>query len=288
MIKIISTFLSSFFAKFWASLIFYTALAIPQTLATNFAGIAAFAPLVGVLIGVCLGAIGLGLYFIGMPDLTTSAVMTGFWILITGGLHLDGVMDAADGLAVTEADRRLEVMADSKTGAFGVMAGVMVILLKTAALNDINHQLSFLDHINFLDLKIFLDLKFFSGFGNYLFLLINVCAWSRFGQLLAIWRYPYLRAAGKGKFLKESITSIWDLVPSFLLLICLALAWIAINPQRWILAGSTFGFGGIIAVLVGAWFNHKLSGHTGDTYGAVVEWTEALLLCVLSVIFNNF
>ncbi|PHM07277.1 adenosylcobinamide-GDP ribazoletransferase, partial [Nostoc sp. 'Peltigera malacea cyanobiont' DB3992] len=37
------------------------------------------------------------------------------------------------------------------------------------------------------------------------------------------------------------------------------------------------------ATLTGAWFNHKLGGHTGDTYGAVVEWTEALFLCVLTV-----
>ncbi|WP_375340718.1 adenosylcobinamide-GDP ribazoletransferase [Okeania sp. SIO2C9] len=33
--------------------------------------------------------------------------------------------------------------------------------------------------------------------------------------------------------------------------------------------------------MTGAWFNYCLGGHTGDTYGAVVEWTEALLLCVL-------
>jgi len=36
--------------------------------------------------------------------------------------------------------------------------------------------------------------------------------------------------------------------------------------------------GGTIAVLTGAWFNHKLGGHTGDTYGAVVEWTDFVTL----------
>ena len=42
--------------------------------------------------------------------------------------------------------------------------------------------------------------------------------------------------------------------------------------------------GGIaIAYLTGAWFHHWLGGHTGDTYGAVVEWTEAFLLCLLTV-----
>jgi adenosylcobinamide-GDP ribazoletransferase len=43
--------------------------------------------------------------------------------------------------------------------------------------------------------------------------------------------------------------------------------------------------GGAIAIFTGAWFNHQLGGHTGDTYGAVVEWNEALFLCVLTVFF---
>jgi adenosylcobinamide-GDP ribazoletransferase len=40
--------------------------------------------------------------------------------------------------------------------------------------------------------------------------------------------------------------------------------------------------GSVISVVTAAWFNYKLGGHTGDTYGAVVEWTEALFLCVIS------
>jgi len=35
--------------------------------------------------------------------------------------------------------------------------------------------------------------------------------------------------------------------------------------------------------LTGFWFYRQLGGHTGDTYGAVVEWTEALLLCLLTI-----
>jgi len=54
--------------------------------------------------------------------------------------------------------------------------------------------------------------------------------------------------------------------------------WIAAS----VFAGDGCG-GGTIAVLTGAWFNHK-GGHTGDTYGAVVEWTEALLLCLLTAL----
>ncbi|MFM7615455.1 MAG: adenosylcobinamide-GDP ribazoletransferase, partial [Synechococcales cyanobacterium] len=36
--------------------------------------------------------------------------------------------------------------------------------------------------------------------------------------------------------------------------------------------------------VIGAWFNHQLGGHTGDTYGAVVEWTESLLLIGLTLV----
>ncbi len=39
-----------------------------------------------------------------------------------------------------------------------------------------------------------------------------------------------------------------------------------------------------VAYIIGAWFNHQLGGHTGDTYGAVVEWTESLLLIGLTLI----
>lgn len=264
----IFSFFTHFFSKFWGSLIFYTALRIPQTWSISFEGIAGFAPLVGILIGGFVGSLILGLNYIGMPVLTSSAIAVGVWILITGGLHLDGVMDAADGLAVTDGDRRLEVMADSKTGAYGVMAGAMVILLKIVALHDLNQELNSQNGLDFL------------------FLIMAVCGWGRWGQLVAIWRYPYLRTLGKGAFHKEAITSEWDLVPSTLLLMLLAIAQVLINPAWLILGVLTAVMGGAIAYLVGAWFNHKLAGHTGDTYGAVVEWTEALLLCGLTLVVN--
>lgn len=267
--SLISQLIYKFWSTFLGSLTFYTSLPIPQW-AIAFEGIAGFATLVGVLIGGFLGIFSLGLNYLGMPELTSSAAIVGLWISITGGLHLDGVMDTADGLAVTDRDRRLEVMADSKTGAFGVMAGVIVILLKTSAIYDLHQQLD-------------LGLNLENGI-DYLFLMMAVCGWGRWGQLVAILRYPYLRSQGKGAFHKESITSIWDLVPSTLLLISLAIAQILIRPQQWILAISVFSMGMAIALSVGAYFNHKLSGHTGDTYGAVVEWTEALILCGSTII----
>jgi adenosylcobinamide-GDP ribazoletransferase len=43
----------------------------------------------------------------------------------------------------------------------------------------------------------------------------------------------------------------------------------------------------IIPLLTGWWFNAQLGGHTGDTYGATVEWSEAFILCALTAISSN-
>ena len=58
---------------------------------------------------------------------------------------------------------------------------------------------------------------------------------------------------------------------------------IAVNPELWQLGLTGTGIGMAIALGVAAWFNRRFGGHTGDTYGAVVEWTETLILCLLSV-----
>jgi adenosylcobinamide-GDP ribazoletransferase len=113
-----------------AALAFYTCLPVPASGALNFQRVACLAPIVGVLIGALLVALDQGLIGLDAPSLSRSATEVGIWLLLTGGLHLDGAIDAADGLAVPDPQRRLAVMTESTTGAFGVMAAVMVVLLK--------------------------------------------------------------------------------------------------------------------------------------------------------------
>ncbi|MFN6232808.1 MAG: adenosylcobinamide-GDP ribazoletransferase, partial [Dolichospermum sp.] len=97
-------------------------------------------------------------------------------------------------------------------------------------------------------------------------------------------QYPYLKPSGKGAFHKQAIRSYFDLFPSWFLLIGLSgVVWV-INPHNLVLAVGMVLSGSVISVVTPAWFNHKLGGHTGDTYGAVVEWTEALFLCVITTI----
>jgi len=241
-----------------ASVLFYTIIPLPVQGNLDFRRVARLVPVVGLIIGGILGLWDAGLNYLGVPVLTRSALIVAVWIAITGGLHLDGVMDTADGLAVGEPQRRLEVMRDSATGAFGAMAAIALLLLKTTALCEINAE-------------------------RWL-ILMAACGWGRWGQQLAIWRYPYLKPSGKGAFHKAVICSYQDLLPGLSLLLALSGLEILLHKDKLLLALGMTLAGGAIAFATGAWFNHKLGGHTGDTYGAVVEWTEALLLCVMTAL----
>ncbi|MGD1851102.1 MAG: adenosylcobinamide-GDP ribazoletransferase, partial [Cyanophyceae cyanobacterium] len=118
-----------------AAVLFYTVIPLPIHWSVEFRSIARLAPVVGMGIGMGLGALDWGLA-IAMPVWVRSAVVIGAWIWIAGGLHLDGAMDTADGLAVSP-ERRLAVMADSAVGAFGAIALGMVLLLKITALGSL-------------------------------------------------------------------------------------------------------------------------------------------------------
>jgi adenosylcobinamide-GDP ribazoletransferase len=248
--------------QLWLSLVgavtFYTCIPIPAGWALEFRGIARWAPLIGLLIGGILGIIDFGLQYLGVPVLTRSAGIVVCWIALTGGLHLDGVMDTADGLAVQDCNRRLDVMADSATGAFGAMAAIAILLLKTAALTDIETHRSLA--------------------------LIASAGWGRWGQVVAIALYPYLKPTGKGAFHKEAIRTPHDILLGLLLLLSLcSLPLLLFKGVWWVSLEMAVG-GSAIAFLTGAWLHHQLGGQTGDTYGAIVEWTEALFLCLFTSI----
>ncbi|NJK59172.1 MAG: adenosylcobinamide-GDP ribazoletransferase [Oscillatoriales cyanobacterium SM2_1_8] len=223
------------------ALVFYTCLPLARpTEALNFRGIAAWAPTVGLVLGVMLTAIA---YLLPLRQPLQAAVVVLLWLKWTGGLHLDGAMDAADGLAVTDPARRLAVMADSRTGAFGAMAAIAIVGLKVAALQTV---------------------PVFPA-------AMVAAAWGRWGQLRAIWQYPYLKAEGKGKFHREGL-SRWAVVGNALGLL-LATTLLA-PPWGWVWAIGAAA----IAWGVGAYFQRSFGGQTGDTYGAIVEWTECGVL----------
>lgn len=98
-------------------------------------------PLVGALIGAGVGLIWWAARWLWPPALA-AAVALAADAALTGMLHLDGLLDCADGLLPhLSRSRRLEVMADPRTGAFGWTVGALVLLLRWAALAGLHPNL---------------------------------------------------------------------------------------------------------------------------------------------------
>jgi len=91
-------------------------------------------PLVGLVIGALtwLAWQGAAILF---PPLVTGVITLSIWVVLTGGLHLDGLADCCDGLFCSAPrERRLEIMKDPHIGAFGVIGLILILFLKAAAL----------------------------------------------------------------------------------------------------------------------------------------------------------
>ncbi|WP_396136590.1 adenosylcobinamide-GDP ribazoletransferase [Chamaesiphon sp. VAR_48_metabat_403] len=240
-----------------AALTFYTCFPVSSQLQLDFTRIARWAPVIGLLLGGGLAGIDWGLNWLQMPILVRSGFIIVLWIWWTGGLHLDGAMDAADGLAVQDPDRRLIVMSDSVTGAFGAMVAVVIILLKTCALSAITTDRSWV--------------------------LLLATGWSRWGQVLAIALYPYLKVQGKGAFHRQGMNLPVDVLLGLAFVLAVTGCQIYLQPEIWLLLLLRSIVSCTIAVSIGYYFHRRLGGHTGDTYGAIVEWTETFILCLCTI-----
>lgn len=217
--------------------------------------------MVGMVIGGLLVLVDSGLHRLGIPPLLQSGIVVALWVWLTGGLHLDGAMDTADGLAVTDPTRRLEVMADSRTGAFGTLAAIAILGLKTIALGELTSLRALL--------------------------LLVAPLWGRWGQVIAIVRYPYLKAQGKGALHKASLRLPQDWLWGFATALLLHGLYARLYPAMTVPALIMFPVGAVLSIITAAWFNRRLGGHTGDSYGAVVEWSEVLMMCIAVGLQNS-
>ncbi|MEN9207329.1 MAG: adenosylcobinamide-GDP ribazoletransferase [Gloeomargarita sp. GMQP_bins_120] len=238
--------------RFWGAVAFYTILPTPR--GAEVQGVAVWAPVVGLGLGAVLAGID-GLLS-AMPLLPRSGLLVAAQVGLTGGLHLDGVIDTADGLGVTDPQRRLEVMRESHTGAYGVMAGCLVLMLKILALGHLPVA------------------RFW--------LLTGVMGWSRWGQVAAMSFYPYLRREGKGA-IPQPTGGARPWLPGLAALLLWAGLWGCVG-HGWLWPLALTGWGCGLALGVGFVLYRQLGGHTGDTYGAVVEWVEALCWCALTAL----
>lgn len=91
-------------------------------------------PLVGLLLGALLA--GLHALLRGTPVLLHAALLLAAWVVMTGALHLDGLADSSDAWlgGIGDRERTLAIMKDPYAGPAAVVAVVLVLLLKFAAL----------------------------------------------------------------------------------------------------------------------------------------------------------
>jgi adenosylcobinamide-GDP ribazoletransferase len=237
--------------------IFYSVLPLPPGITPRLARIARFGPWVGAVIGVAEALLWLGLAPAG--PLAQIPLVIALGMALSGGLHLDGAMDTADGLAAGP-QRCLEAMDDSRVGASGVQALLLVVLLRVGGLALLAAQAPAA--------------------------LLWAAVWARVAPLIAMHTFPYLRGeAGTAAFHRRHWRG-WarELAPALLLLGLLSGAALGLGSPAWAALGW---LGGLPALLVPGWLGRRLGGHSGDSYGACVEWTQSysLLLWGLLVLW---
>jgi adenosylcobinamide-GDP ribazoletransferase len=207
----------------------------------------AYFPLVGLLIGGALWLVAL------LPWPTTAvaafAVLL-LWVVLTGGLHLDGFGDACDGLLATVSpERRLEIMKDPRTGTWAVVGLVLLLLGKWVLLQSVQPAL-----------------------------LVAPPVVARWSMGLAVYCFPHARSAGLGVYFRQGLGRK-ELVVAALItaVVVAALAWLVhvrLLALLFVPLLTTFAFG--------RWAAHRLGGGlTGDLYGAICELTELLCLALI-------
>ena len=234
--------------------------------------------LVGALVAGFTALLLAGLPESGFSPLVVAVWGTAFGVLITGAFHEDGLADVADGLGGTQdRERALVIMKDSRVGAFGAIAVVLVLLAKVSVL-------ALLGSVSSLVLC------------PALFMAHVV---SRTWPLLLIRLMPHVGdvAGSKSKPLADQISwgsllaaFIWCLMALALVFYALlAIEFIAINDDAMTWLGSlatAIGASGVAFLVMWRWFWKRLQGFTGDCLGATQQLAEvafyAGLLCRFS------
>jgi adenosylcobinamide-GDP ribazoletransferase len=219
-----------------------------------------FFPAVGLVIGVIL-AVSYWLLSLVLPRAVVSALLMVVLVMITGALHLDGFVDTCDGLAGHKSvEDRWRVMHDSRAGAFGIVGAVLLLLVKYVSLNNIPQP--------------FITAT-----------LVFMPVVSRWAMVYAIFAYPYARTSGLGTVFKQA-TRWYGFAAATLITIVVALALFPLFS----LGGLLFMFGvWVVTALFSIYLKRKFAGLTGDTYGAINEVAEVMVLifaCLLAHILS--
>lgn len=205
-------------------------------------------PFVGLVIGALVATAYTSLGF-RFSSLVTAALSLIIWVMLTGGLHLDGLADCCDGLLhASNPERRLEIMKDSRMGAFGGIGLFLALLLKVIALASLPTD------------KVVPVILFASSLGRWFIILAGFQPAARPGGMGADF------ASG----LKRSALVWGGLIP-------LALA-LYLGIRGLVTLGITF----FIILFVLRFARTRIGGVTGDVFGLVVEVAEILTLTLLT------
>lgn len=239
-----------------AAIGFFTRLPVGSApLPATFKGILAWLPVIGLPVGLCV-ALCTGLARLVLPALPCGLLGCLVWVLVTGGLHLDGVADCGDGMLVeTTKEKRLAIMKDSRLGTFGGTALFLVLGGKMAALAELAGSCT-------------TDWPAFLAFAG------SCTMAAVLGRCLVFWamRLPSARPDGLGEALHRGMARRYELLA--LVMgggICLLNGWRGLVSLGVALALTAF-------LLAAA--RKRLGGVTGDVFGCLVEVTEAAVLLV--------
>jgi adenosylcobinamide-GDP ribazoletransferase len=240
-------------------------------------------------IGWLVGAAAAGVYLVLLAllpaspfaPLVAAGLSTVTTVLLTGGFHEDGLADVADGLGGSmERNRALEIMKDSRVGAYGAMALVLALLCKVALLGLLGSAevtLPALDNDS-------LDASLEAPFDGWLVAAALFAAHvvSRGLPLLLIRLLPHVgdTAVSKSKPLADQITLPSLGAASLWVFLALALSSIAL-PAINLIAACSFA---VVALLwMGRLFTRRLQGFTGDCLGATQQVCEIAFYLGLAV-----
>lgn len=215
-----------------------------------------FYPLVGLLIGMLLATLAMAISAASISDLLGAALVLAAWVVLTGGLHLDGLADSADAWigGRGERERTLAILKDPYCGPMGVTALVVILLVKFGALAAL--------------------LSYGKGWA-----VAVVPELGRAALPLLLLTTPYVRPGGLGAALT---THLHRKMAAVIVVVTVGTVM------------TSLGWRGIVAVVVflsvfimlRRMMVYTLGGTTGDTAGALVELVEAATIIALAVLFG--
>ncbi|WP_334073736.1 adenosylcobinamide-GDP ribazoletransferase [Paenibacillus sp. A14] len=231
-------------------------------------------PLVGAAIGLSV-SLGGALSVQVLPAFPAAVLALILWVWLTGGLHLDGWMDSADALlSYRSREKMLEIMKDSRVGAMGVLACVLLLLLKASLLTSL----------------------LTAGPLSAGAALLTAPVWSRWFMAWAMSKWPTAREgeglAGLFRGLDARVAAQAGIYALMLTAVGLGLAAVLPGAGPGVLQlGIYFAAAPVLTAAAGSLaagkICSKLGGMTGDTYGALNEGLEVLLLVLAVLVFKT-